>query len=480
MESSANGSHRRGRFVDVFRCLHPRRGQAYTNWCTLTGARATNYGCRLDYIFADVDLVTSLVSCDILTGVEGSDHCPVRAELHLGVTPARRCPRLCTKYWPQFAGRQQTLSTYFGGGGKEVDKWCKKWEHSEEIRHGQQPSSSQDELSRQCGLGQSRGVSEHGEFWRSGSLCQQSVGVSGCVGHSSEDTATNERTAVTLEPLTDRVSCPSTVDNSLRETCLRATQLGDGPVLTKKPRLSDNTACGGGRRQSNLLTFYSKRSAPLDTGLSSESQVKRRENDQRLAQELTGDVSGGYVASQWKDDRKFTDHAGVADRASGWKNVPQLSQELTGDVNVADIVSEVSQKLTGNVNGVYIGSKWKDDVISALQELTSDVSAADIGSKLSQELVGNVNHADIASNLSQEPVGSVSRADVACRWKTLLGGPPDAPLCSGHRLPCVLRTVRKQGPNTGRQFWVCCKPDGPKNNPDARCDHFVWVSVKKS
>jgi AP endonuclease-2 len=47
-----------------------------------------------------------------------------------------------------------------------------------------------------------------------------------------------------------------------------------------------------------------------------------------------------------------------------------------------------------------------------------------------------------------------------------------APCCTGHREPCVLRTVKKKGPNQGRQFYVCARPEGPP--PVGRCDHFQW------
>ncbi len=74
---------------------------------------------------------------------------------------------------------------------------------------------------------------------------------------------------------------------------------------------------------------------------------------------------------------------------------------------------------------------------------------------------------------------SVPKAQTAGAWKNLLRGPPPAPLCKGHKEPCVLRTVKKDSLNKGRQFYVCTKPEGPKSNPESRCDHFEWVEKKK-
>lgn len=48
------------------------------------------------------------------------------------------------------------------------------------------------------------------------------------------------------------------------------------------------------------------------------------------------------------------------------------------------------------------------------------------------------------------------------------------PLCRGHREPCAVRVVKKEGPNLGRKFYVCHRAEGPSSNPEARCDYFKW------
>ena len=45
----------------------------------------------------------------------------------------------------------------------------------------------------------------------------------------------------------------------------------------------------------------------------------------------------------------------------------------------------------------------------------------------------------------------------------------------GHNEPAVLRTVKKKGPNSGRQFWSCSRGEGKADDPNARCDFFKWV-----
>lgn len=103
-----------GSLVDSFRYIHLQQKDAYTNWCTSTGARQTNYGRRLDYILGDVLLIKQrFVDCIIRPEIEGSDHCPAVAFLSGHIIPAKRPPAMCAKYMPEFSGKQQKLASYF-------------------------------------------------------------------------------------------------------------------------------------------------------------------------------------------------------------------------------------------------------------------------------------------------------------------------------------------------------------------------------
>lgn len=63
-------------------------------------------------------------------------------------------------------------------------------------------------------------------------------------------------------------------------------------------------------------------------------------------------------------------------------------------------------------------------------------------------------------------------------WKGLLTGPKPVPPCDGHNEPCVVRTVRKAGPNLNRQFYCCARGEGHKDNPESRCNFFQWATKK--
>lgn len=67
-------------FVDTFRIFTQGKG-FYTWWTHFANARARNVGWRIDYFFANKELVKKIKTSSILPGVLGSDHCPVIIEL---------------------------------------------------------------------------------------------------------------------------------------------------------------------------------------------------------------------------------------------------------------------------------------------------------------------------------------------------------------------------------------------------------------
>ena len=75
----------------------------------------------------------------------------------------------------------------------------------------------------------------------------------------------------------------------------------------------------------------------------------------------------------------------------------------------------------------------------------------------------------------REPVPSKGLNE---KWKQLLKGPQKPPLCEGHKEPCVRRKVKKEGQNFGKEFFVCARPAGSKDNAAARCDHFQWAEKR--
>ena len=72
----------------------------------------------------------------------------------------------------------------------------------------------------------------------------------------------------------------------------------------------------------------------------------------------------------------------------------------------------------------------------------------------------------------------INNAESNATWKGLFKGPEPSPLCSGHKEKCILQTVKKEGPNIGRQFYCCNRPSGHSTNKEARCKYFKWKATK--
>lgn len=316
-----------GLFVDTYRYLYPTETEAYSNWCTLTSARETNYGRRLDYIVCNVSMAEKdLKESWIMREVEGSDHCPVKTEFQCSFLPAIKCPALCTKFMPEFTGKQQKLSSFFLKSSKNS------------LVNSENGVSSKTTLSK---------ISEQKP--KHESLKTKSPNKCDLKRHSTDSHKQ-------IGQLAKRQKCDVKKSSSIP-------------------------------KQSKLLNFFGKPPTKKDNSVSqTECESKARVN---------GEVT--------------------------------MDNNLSIDCNV-DFVSS-------------------DESPSSSQEQKD----------------------------SEVPVKKTS----ALAWKSLLKGPPTAPLCKGHKEPCLLRTVRKEGPNKGKQFFVCCRAEGLSTNPEARCDFFKWVDSKK-
>ena len=317
------------KFIDTFRYFHPTECGAYTNWCTVTSARQTNYGTRIDYIFADVELVRKeFVDCVIRPDIDGSDHCPVVATLKTSFQGALKPPALCTKYMPEFAGKQQKLKSYFVK--------CQ-----DQLKASSQPRS---------------------------------------------DTMTSKSQEV--------------VKSSLK----RGASFGDEKSKAKRQKSGAGKVKPTNQPKTNLFSFFSR---PSNSDSSNKESVdaltKQREN--------------------------LTHH-----------NVLETAAVATGTHTDKDSRSLES-----------------DNVASSERTTNS-----------TDEITPSHN------TVTSKDCAQTRKAEVTL-WKSILTGPRPPPLCSGHKEPCVLRTVKVKGPNQGKQFYCCAKPQGHSSNPQARCNFFKWL-----
>ena len=299
--------------VDTFRYLHPTEEKAYTCWSTITDARKTNYGTRIDYVLASVGLVEHLRISAVWQHVEGSDHCPVFAEFSLPLSPSPHLPSLCSNHFIEFAGKQQKLSAFLTRREKPQD------------------SASTPHVSTQH-------------------------------TSSSGKKLPVKRTRSTKDSLPSKL------------------------IKTSKPM-------AGGSSQT-LLSFFKKT-----------QQEENSEMSETLSQDYSHELS--TLSSQ--------------------------------------------------------NSSSNDE--DSQRTVSSSLSLDDPSCPKPEDFVPQVSS-------SQQQLSEV--------WRSVLTGPPKPPLCKGHSEPCVLRTVKKAGPNQRRQFWVCARPGGSKDDPKARCDFFKWATKASS
>ncbi|BFZ55537.1 Class II abasic (AP) endonuclease [Savitreella phatthalungensis] len=115
---SSSGPGERGAiFKDTGRYFHPDREGMYTCWSVKLSARAGNYGSRIDYVLATNKLMRYFVSADIRPDVEGSDHCPVYAELDESAVEPSLLVNVADAddvRESNFVGNQRKLTSLFG------------------------------------------------------------------------------------------------------------------------------------------------------------------------------------------------------------------------------------------------------------------------------------------------------------------------------------------------------------------------------
>ena len=319
--------------VDSFRYIYPYQKNAFTNWCTSTGARLTNYGNRLDYIVADLSLVKQrFLDVNIRPEVEGSDHCPVVASLSGRIMLPKRPPPLCSRFMPEFAGKQQKLASYFT---KKVVETLSDAAETDSGESSSQEATPKDDIKPE--------VKKENSLKRTGSF----------------------------------------------ETASKA----------KRPKTS---------KKKNIFQFFEKKEA-----LKSFAE----ENPSSCVEEK------------------------VEEKAMNSESICNIGLDKGSKCDKVDNVDQSSSQ--------------KTDCLDAANLTPSFENGSD-------------------SQSSTQTVGGNKSADVAA-WKNILKGPPPAPLCTGHNEPCVLRTVKKKGPNYGRQFHCCARPEGHYSNKEARCKFFKWI-----
>ncbi|KAL8602859.1 hypothetical protein ACOMHN_056353 [Nucella lapillus] len=417
-----------GHFIDAFRYFHTDRREAYTNWTTATAARQTNYGKRLDYILVDQGLQDCLEDCRILADFEGSDHCPVVLHLRCQPCPAPRCPPLCTRWMPEFQGRQQKLSRFFSSSSSTTA-----------ARKPGPVTQAQDASGRDRGEQAGAGGGSQGSQPPSQSDSSPLLPEEG----------DGERKSPHKAPL--KRAC---TDDSL-ESRGRKKKKGKGEKVV---------IGGGGSRQGSLLQFWHRPSGPTSSGPVGRVNHVAKYSDVSLPacqQDCTDQARSPY----WGLGGKGNSHP---------SSTPPSTQPQDQDSPRPSPTKLCLPSLSLlPCRGVETSAPSSDSSPEA--GAASDSTASQGQSDQHQQ-----EEPEERTPGSRTEAAPDSQAKAKCVWKNLLSGPAPPPPCKGHREPCVLRTVKKAGPTKGRQFYVCARPEGHSANKDARCEHFQWVGYMAS
>lgn len=90
---------------------------------------------QIDYVLVTKGLLPWIKHGDIQPSIKGSDHCPIYVDLHeeidldgckfnlrermFGGDPPKQPPRIATRYWDEYSGKQTMLSSFFGKKGAQ-------------------------------------------------------------------------------------------------------------------------------------------------------------------------------------------------------------------------------------------------------------------------------------------------------------------------------------------------------------------------
>ena len=342
-------------FVDLFRYFYPNRENAFTCWSTVTGARKTNYGTRIDYVLVNKDfLVKHALSCDIRPDIHGSDHCPVEACLSCEIRASTVVPDLCSVFMPEFKGKQKSIRAFLTSR-----------------------SSKTDSISRNSQL------------------------LSDEVPLATKNFANEKSQEIKDNVLTKRKA---------------EQELSKNPVKLRRKRSVDQK--NGQKSGLNLLSYFQR------------------------PQVIINNMKSNSVMSFLKD-------AQIEDT--------KLLEEILKDC--------------------IVGYKEEEQCGDSTQEGASGSCSSSEGydEEFAEKRAISLAQGKVQKRKNQGQDGASEKSEHSkLKWKSILKGPDPPPLCEGHKEECVLRTVKKQGPTLGRQFYCCGRPDGRADDKEARCKTFIW------
>ncbi|KAF8624204.1 hypothetical protein AX17_007192 [Amanita inopinata Kibby_2008] len=425
-----DGTDGGGCMVDIVRRFWPDRKGMYTCWNTKISARESNYGTRIDYILVTKGLVTWIKAADVQQDVKGSDHCPVFVDLHDQITNADGSitrlrdvlgarvqtpsgatpepPRLATKFWDEYSGKQTQLDKFFGR--KASSQSTKERSASEEDSQVVTPSNEAGPtFSQQCVESISSGLPTASAT----DLRNKSpISVPASSPTSTTPSTTTATSATTAAPhSTSRPLKRKLVSETTLEKVVSKKQKGKKVQGKNKSEFVAPAAS-----QTKLSSFFAKPRAAAETG---ESTVVDLDPSLDAVDPKPGTSNGSKEREKCRGKKKNTEGLQFVDCSMDIIDVDDYPLGLESNDPDTEIEEQCDPSFQPSSSQ---GSSY------SLTPFTLS-----------------------ASQVSKNGNGNGKQA-----WSSLLA-PTPIPLCKVHNEPAKEFTVNKPGLNKGKRFFVCSR-----------------------
>jgi len=463
VDEEREGTRMKGYVVDIVRRLHPDRKGMYTctfgvcvsdsffhlliipfffffrtGWDTKISARDSNYGTRIDYILITPGLLPWVKGADIQPQIKGSDHCPVYLDLLdeipdpnregvsiklrdvLDVKPSidgrREPPKLASKFWPEYSGKQMLLSKFFGK--KNVDDTM-----------GPSPSTNANINPNTPPIFPLPEVSPSEPVVPSAWNVSDPRADLQLPPDASQGSASSSSSFTTIptDSLPPTPTQTNTASRAQRET---EPQLPPNASQSPSHKLTPSSSSSllKTASTSSNLTSTPKRKLTAET-----SSLKRQKQEQKMQGQGPGQIKLLTVFGKPPPSPSLS-----SKRRSKFKPKSRSKSILQEPDPDAETQAEpATASYAANTNeGLDADDRFA--MLSQEQEQILDLSCSQ----------GNGN-----GNENKNENGSSTSKHI---WSTLLA-PTQVPKCTVHGEPAKELTVTKQGPNRGKRFFICAR-----------------------
>ncbi|KAG7461800.1 hypothetical protein MATL_G00195040 [Megalops atlanticus] len=151
------------------------------------------------------------------------------------------------------------------------------------------------------------------------------------------------------------------------------------------------------------------------------------------------------------------------------KSSPVRSSPLSsGSAHLNSLASERDL----NKHNLSQGKTSPNYALGASRRRSSEISSGEFMASYSQpQKKMRIDHGSFSGNKAQSGHHGLTSTLQMNGTGTSASSPTSVPCCATHQRPCTLRVVRKQGENTGRQFYVCSLPR------ERQCEFFEWADL---